>query len=259
MKTRITELFGIQHPIIQGGMHYVGFAELAAAVSNAGGLGIITGLTQAPPALLATEIAKCRDLTDKPFGVNLTFLPVVNNPDYPGYVDAILNGGVKVVETAGNNPQQWLPMLQEAGVPPLPPDDKVRIEREIVEGRGNMTPDGARRLLAVALAHPQVKMVVSALGSPPPDVIEQLKARNIVGVSGVDTRALTALIREKGMPNAVIAHEPSGVFDVEALKKQAAGLPSMDGLDLVPMVTSAQRFGWDETSWALGAGYGRLP
>lgn len=116
MKTRITELFGIQHPIIQGGMHYVGFAELAAAVSNAGGLGIITGLTQPTPALLAAEIAKCRDLTDKPFGVNLTFLPIVNSPDYPGYIDAILNGGVKVVETAGNNPQKWLPVLQEAGV-----------------------------------------------------------------------------------------------------------------------------------------------
>ena len=116
MKTRITELFGIQHPIIQGGMHYVGFAELAAAVSNAGGLGIITGLTQATPALLAAEIAKCADLTDKPFGVNLTFLPTVSSPDYPGYIDAILAGGVKVVETAGNNPQKWLPVLQEAGV-----------------------------------------------------------------------------------------------------------------------------------------------
>jgi len=116
MKTRITELFGIQHPIIQGGMHYVGFAELAAAVSNAGGLGIITGLTQATPALLADEIAKCRDLTDKPFGVNLTFLPTVSSPDYPGYIDAILVGGVKVVETAGNNPQKWLPVLQDAGV-----------------------------------------------------------------------------------------------------------------------------------------------
>ena len=75
MKTRITELFGIKHPIIQGGMHFVGFAELAAAVSNAGGLGIITGLTQKTPELLAKEIAKCRGMTDKPFGVNLTFLP----------------------------------------------------------------------------------------------------------------------------------------------------------------------------------------
>ena len=116
MKTRITELFGIQHPIIQGGMHYVGFAELAAAVSNAGGLGIITGLTQRTPELLANEIAKCRALTDKPFGVNLTFLPTVSSPDYPGYIRAIIDGGIKAVETAGNNPQQWLPMLHEAGV-----------------------------------------------------------------------------------------------------------------------------------------------
>ena len=116
MKTRITELFGIQHPIIQGGMHYVGFAELAAAVSNAGGLGIITGLTQKTPALLVNEIAKCRALTDKPFGVNLTFLPTVSSPDYPGYIKAIIDGGVKVVETAGNNPQKWLPMLHGAGV-----------------------------------------------------------------------------------------------------------------------------------------------
>ena len=116
MKTRITELFGIEHPIIQGGMHYVGFAELAAAVSNAGGLGVITGLTQKTPADLANEIARCKDMTDKPFGVNLTFLPTVTSPDYPGYVRAIVNGGVKVVETAGRNPQEVLPPLQDAGI-----------------------------------------------------------------------------------------------------------------------------------------------
>lgn len=116
MKTRITELFGIEHPIIQGGMHHVGLAELAAAVSNAGGLGLITGLTQRTPELLAREIARCREMTDKPFGVNLTFLPSVNPPDYPGYVKAIIEGGVKVVETAGNNPQKWLPALKEAGI-----------------------------------------------------------------------------------------------------------------------------------------------
>ena len=116
MKTRITELFGIEHPIIQGGMHYVGFAELAAAVSNAGGLGIITALTQPSAAALADEIAKCRDMTDKPFGVNLTFLPVVNAPDYDGMVKAIIEGGVTVVETAGNNPVQVLPALHDAGI-----------------------------------------------------------------------------------------------------------------------------------------------
>ncbi|MBK8361218.1 MAG: nitronate monooxygenase [Comamonadaceae bacterium] len=116
MKTKITEMFGIQHPIIQGGMHFVGFAELAAAVSNAGGLGLITGLTQRTPELLANEIRRCREMTDKPFGVNLTFLPTVSSPDYPGYIKAIIDGGVKAVETAGNNPQKWMPMLHEAGI-----------------------------------------------------------------------------------------------------------------------------------------------
>ena len=116
MKTRITEMFGIEHPIIQGGMHYVGFAELAAAVSNAGGLGIITGLTQKSAPDLANEIAKCRDLTDKPFGVNLTFLPTLNPPDYPAYIKAIVDGGVKIVETAGRNPEPHLPALKDAGI-----------------------------------------------------------------------------------------------------------------------------------------------
>jgi nitronate monooxygenase len=116
MKTRITQLLGIEHPIIQGGMHFVGFAELAAAVSNAGGLGIITGLTQGTPEKLAAEIARCRAMTDKPFGVNITFLPTLTPPDYPALFQAIIDGGVRIVETAGNNPAQWMPMLKEAGV-----------------------------------------------------------------------------------------------------------------------------------------------
>jgi len=116
MKTRITELLGIEHPIIQGGMHYVGFAELAAAVSNAGGLGIITGLTQQSAGDLANEIARCKDMTDKPFGVNLTFLPSLSTPDYPAYIRAVIEGGVTVVETAGRNPQEYLPALQDAGI-----------------------------------------------------------------------------------------------------------------------------------------------
>ncbi|NBC21122.1 MAG: nitronate monooxygenase [Alphaproteobacteria bacterium] len=116
MKTRITEMFGIEHPIIQGGMHYVGFAEMAAAVSNAGGLGIITGLTQKTPEDLANEIARCKDMTDKPFGVNITFLPTLNPPDYPAIVKAVIDGGVKVVETAGRNPSQVMPALKEAGI-----------------------------------------------------------------------------------------------------------------------------------------------
>jgi NAD(P)H-dependent flavin oxidoreductase YrpB (nitropropane dioxygenase family) len=116
MKTRITELLGVRHPIIQGGMHFVGLAELAAAVSNAGGLGVITALTQKTPELLAAEIARCRTMTDKPIGVNLTFLPTVSTPDYPGYVRAIIEGGIGIVETAGRNPEAVLPALKAAGI-----------------------------------------------------------------------------------------------------------------------------------------------
>ncbi len=116
MRTRITELFGIEHPIVQGGMHFVGFAELAAAVSNAGGLGIITGLTQRTPESLGAEIARCREMTDKPFGVNLTFLPSFSEPPYPEYIQAIAEGGVTIVETAGRNPQTHMPALKQAGI-----------------------------------------------------------------------------------------------------------------------------------------------
>lgn len=116
MKTRITELFGIRHPIIQGGMHHVGYAELASAVSNAGGLGIITGLTQRTPEDLAREIARCRDMTDQPFGVNLTFLPGFTDPPYPEYIAAIIEGGVKAVETAGRSPEKYMPALRAGGI-----------------------------------------------------------------------------------------------------------------------------------------------
>jgi nitronate monooxygenase len=116
MKTRITDLFGIEHPIMQGGMHFVGFAELAAAVSNAGGLGVITGLTQKTPEDLAREIDKCNKLTDKPFGVNLTFLPGFSNPPYPEYIQAIIDGGVRIVETAGRSPEAYMPAMKDAGI-----------------------------------------------------------------------------------------------------------------------------------------------
>lgn len=116
MRTRITELFGITHPIVQGGMHYVGLAPLAAAVANAGGLGMITALTLGTPEKLAQEIAHCRALTDKPFGVNLTFLPALATPPYAEYIDVIIQSGVQIVETAGRNPEQYMPVLKSAGI-----------------------------------------------------------------------------------------------------------------------------------------------
>ncbi len=112
MKTRITEMFNIEHPIIQGGMHFVGYADLVAAVSNAGGLGIITALTQPTPEDLAKEIARCHEMTDKPFGVNLTFIPSFKDPPYDEYIDAIIQGGIKIVETAGRNPEKYLEQMK---------------------------------------------------------------------------------------------------------------------------------------------------
>jgi nitronate monooxygenase len=116
LKTRFTETFGIEHPIVQGGMQWVGRAPLVAAVANAGALGFLTGLTQPTPEDLVKEIARTRELTDKPFGVNLTFLPSINPPPYAEYRQAIIESGVKIVETAGNNPIEHLPSLKEAGV-----------------------------------------------------------------------------------------------------------------------------------------------
>lgn len=116
MKTRITELLGIRYPIIQGGMQWVGLAELAAAVSNAGGLGIVTALTQQTPDALRREIERTRSMTDRPFGVNLTILPAVKPPPYAEYVQAILDSGIKIVETAGNSPRDFIDQFKAQGV-----------------------------------------------------------------------------------------------------------------------------------------------
>ena len=116
MKTRITELLGTRYPIIQGGMQWVGLAELASAVSNAGGLGILTALTQPTPDDLRKEIARCRTMTDQPFGVNLTILPTVNPPPYHEYARAIIESGVKIVETAGSKPKEFVELFKEAGL-----------------------------------------------------------------------------------------------------------------------------------------------
>ena len=116
MKTRITELLGIQYPIVQGGMQNVGYAELAAAVSNAGGLGIITGLTQPTPEDLDKEIKRCKEMTDKPFGVNLTILPTIKPVPYEEYARVICENGITVVETAGRNPEPFMPLFAGAGV-----------------------------------------------------------------------------------------------------------------------------------------------
>jgi NADH:quinone reductase (non-electrogenic) len=116
IRTRFTEMFGVAHPIVQGGMQWVGRAELTSAVANAGALGFLTALTQPTPGDLVKEIARCRDMTDKPFGVNLTILPTLVPRPYDEYIDAIISSGVKIVETAGNNPKPYLPKFKAAGV-----------------------------------------------------------------------------------------------------------------------------------------------
>lgn len=116
MRTRVTELLDIQHPVVQGGMQWVGLAELASAVSNAGGLGILTALTQPSPDELRREIDRCRGMTDKPFGVNLTILPTIKPVPYEDYARAIVDSGIRIVETAGRNPEPFLPMFKEAGI-----------------------------------------------------------------------------------------------------------------------------------------------
>jgi len=116
IKTRFTETFGVQHPIVQGGMQWVGRAELVAAVANAGALGFLTALTQPTPDALVKEIARCREMTDKPFGVNLTILPSINPPPYAEYRRAIIESGVKIVETAGYRPQEHLDDFKAHGI-----------------------------------------------------------------------------------------------------------------------------------------------
>jgi nitronate monooxygenase len=116
IRTRFTELFGVEHPIVQGGMQWVGRAELVSAVANAGGLGFLTALTQPTPAALAKEIARCREMTDRPFGVNLTILPTTSPPPYAEYRSAIIDSGVRIVETAGHRPEEHVADFKRHGV-----------------------------------------------------------------------------------------------------------------------------------------------
>lgn len=133
IRTTFTERFGVDAPIMQGGMQWIGTAGLAAAVSNAGGLGIITALTLPTPSDLSAEIARCRDLTDRPFGVNLTSLPSINPPPYDEYRDVIIQSGVTIVETSGSNPMEFMPVFRDAGVAVIHKVTSVRHALKAVE------------------------------------------------------------------------------------------------------------------------------
>ncbi|MGM0403329.1 MAG: NAD(P)H-dependent flavin oxidoreductase [Thermodesulfobacteriota bacterium] len=126
MKTRITEFFGIEKPIIQGGLMWIATAALTSAVANAGGMGFMTALTFPDPEDLRAEIRKCREMTDKPFGINLTFLPTLTPPDYPGYIKVCIEEKIKFIETAGRNPEPYMEQIKSAGIKVLHKCTSVR-------------------------------------------------------------------------------------------------------------------------------------
>lgn len=176
MRTRFTELFEIDHPLMQGGMQWVGRAELVAAVANAGALGCITALTQPTPEALAAEIARCRELTDRPFGVNLTILPSITPPPYAEYRQAIVEAGVKIVETAGANPAEHLTHLQPAGVKVIHKATSVRhalkaealgVDAVSIDGfecAGHPGEDDVPGLILIAAAAAKVRIPMIASG-----------------------------------------------------------------------------------------------
>ncbi|WP_407180477.1 NAD(P)H-dependent flavin oxidoreductase [Bradyrhizobium sp. STM 3562] len=176
LKTRFTELAGVEHPIVQGGMQWVGRAELVAAVANAGALGFITALTQPTPEDLAREIARCREMTDKPFGVNLTILPTIKPPPYAEYRAAIIESGIRIVETAGNKPQEHVDEFKRHGIKVLHKCTSVRhalsaermgadaISIDAFECAGHPGEDDTPGLILIPAAADKVKIPLIASG-----------------------------------------------------------------------------------------------
>lgn len=176
MKTRITEMFGIERPIVQGGLMWVARAELVSAVSNAGGIGFMTALTHPEPEGLRTEIRKCREMTDKPFGVNLTFLPTLRPPDYPGYINVCIEEGIRFIETAGRNPEPYMEPIKSAGIRVIHKCTSVRhsVKAEEVgcdavsidgfEAAGHPGEDDVTSLILVPLTRDAVRIPIVASG-----------------------------------------------------------------------------------------------
>lgn len=206
MRTRVTELLGTRYPIIQGGMMWVGRAELASAVSNAGGLGVLTALTQPTPEALAAEIARCRGLTDQPFGVNLTILPSTNPPPYEAYLDVVIDSGVKVLETAGNNPGEFIEKARAAGVRVIHKCTAVRhalsaerngVDAVSIDGfecAGHPGEDGIGGLILFALAARQVRIPLIASGGIADG--RTMAAAFALGVEGVNMGTRFCATRE---------------------------------------------------------------
>lgn len=206
MKTRVTELLGCKYPIVQGGMMWVGRAELVSAVSNAGGFGVLTALTQPTPEALAAEIARCREMTDQPFGVNLTILPSAKPPPYEAYLDVVLDSGVKVLETAGNNPKEFIAKAKARGVKIIHKCTAVRhalsAERNGVDAisidgfecAGHPGEDGIGGLILFAIAAMKVKIPLIASGGIADG--RTMAAAFALGVEGVNMGTRFCVTRE---------------------------------------------------------------
>jgi len=176
LSTRVTEMFGIERPIVQGGLMWVARAELVSAVSNAGGIGFMTALTHPEPEGLRAEIRKCREMTDKPFGVNLTFLPSLRAPDYPAYINVCIEEGIRFVETAGRNPEPYMEQLKSAGVKVIHKCTSVRhsVKAEKVgcdgvsidgfEAAGHPGEDDVTSLILVPLTRDAISIPIVASG-----------------------------------------------------------------------------------------------
>lgn len=176
LKTRITEMFGIERPIVQGGLMWVAKAELTAAVANAGGLGFMTALTFPDAAALRTEIKKCREMTDNPFGINLTFLPTLRPPDYPAYINVCIEEGIPVIETAGRSPEPYMAQLKSAGIKVVHKCTSVRhaIKAEKIgcdvvsidgfEAAGHPGEDDVTSLILIPLTRDAIRIPIIASG-----------------------------------------------------------------------------------------------
>ncbi len=176
IKTRITDFFGVDHPVVQGGLMWIARAELTAAVANAGGMGFMTALTYPDPEGLRAEIRRCRQMTDKPFGINLTFLPTLTPPDYPGYISVCIEEGIKFIETAGRNPEPYMDQIKSAGIKVLHKCTSVRhavkaakigcdaIGIDGFEAAGHPGEDDVTSLILVPLARDAVDLPLIASG-----------------------------------------------------------------------------------------------
>lgn len=266
IKTRITEMLGIEYPIVQGGMMWVGRAELAAAVSNAGGLGILTALTQPTPDALREEIARCRTMTDKPFGVNLTILPSINPPPYEEYVKAAVESGIKIMETAGRNPQPFMEYLKANDVKVIHKCTTVRhaLKAEAIgcdavsvdgfECAGHPGEDDVPNLVLLPAAAAKLKIPMLASGGIATG--EQMAACMALGAEGINMGSRFVATQEapvhQNMKDAMVAaderqttlifrslNNTSRVFK-NAIAEQVVGIEAEEGetdfKDIQPLV-----------------------